>query len=465
MSERKIFDEKIDIVVVAFMAVVFLYFAIFGQVVECGDSFQYENQLPMREPVYSLLLQFFQLIAGEGYMKAVGVFQNILTFVCSWWSYKRLKDIFGFGPVFSIGVGGALLAPHLMTPLASKTHLILTNTIMTEGITIGIYYVWFAMLISMLWGYYQDRKKYINVSIVNIVLALILAMTRGQMILCLVIWLLVNAYMAICSKKRAKEIVVIVLGLAIATLATVVFKNQLTKWYNQAETGYYVNTVSSKPMMLANLVYVCDKDDSQYIQDEDLKVFFEKVVELAKENELTMEYAPSGIIAKGRFHESGHETINFDFIDSEIRSVILDRYGIDASEFVYLIIKEDELCGEVISQLLPHVFGKYLKNYFYIAILGFVRSVSVEKSVFVFWAVLAYLLAGILTICGFRKDNSSKYALTMLLVIVVICGTVFGTSLMIECITRYMIYNLPFFYIAGMGLIKQLYLDEDLRKS
>lgn len=464
MNKKRIFDDKFDIIAFIMIGMTFAYFVFFREVAECGDSFQYENQYPMREPVYSLMLQLFQIVAKENYMKMTGLVQNILTFACTYWSYKRLRKIYDFGYVMSLGVVGILLSPHLVTPLASKTRLVLTNTIMTEGITLGLYYVWIVMLLSMLCGIYSD-KKIIHVSAINLLLSLLLAMTRGQMILCIVVWMLVNIVVLLMGNKETSKKTIIIAWLFVGMIASLAIKTQLTKWYNLIETGYYVNTVSSKPMILANLVYVCDEEDANYIEDEDLREFFRGVVKETQDNELSMDYAPNGIIAKAQFHESGHETINFDYIDIAIRPVVSSRYGIDESEYINMYIHEDMLCGDIVKQLLPNVLSKYVKNYVIIASLGFVRSVSIEKSMLSYWAVLMYILAVVVIIIGLKYAETRINALTMLLVLVVICGTVLGTSLMIECITRYMIYNLPFFYIVGLGTIKSLLGLKDLRKS
>jgi hypothetical protein len=91
-----------------------------------------------------------------------------------------------------------------------------------------------------------------------------------------------------------------------------------------------------------------------------------------------------------------------------------------------------------------------------IACLGFVRSVAADRSFLSIYAVLIYIIAIVLTIILLKKDLRNRQTQTMLLTLILICGTVLGTSLVIECITRYMIYNLPIFYISGMGMIKVL---------
>lgn len=453
MKKNRLIEDKLDIamlIILIILIILFGFFAFFCEVSWCGDSYQYENQFPMREPVYSLILQFLKFLAGDAYMRILGVFQNLLACICIYWTYKKLSDVWKFGILARAATMVCLLAPHIVTPLASKTHLIITNTVMTEGITLSLYYIWFVYSVRLIVGQPVIEKK-TSYMIRMTLLALILAMTRGQLILCVLMSFVLYIATALIDKEennKIKKSIVYVLLFMVVMLS----KTQLTKWYNLIESGNYVNTISSKPMLLANIAYVCDEPDAKYIKDEDLRQAFTGVIRLINDNSISYEDAEGGIISKARFHEAGHETINFDIIDPEIRKVIYARYGIDESEFFKLMISEDELCGTIAKQLLPHVTGKYFRNYIIISALGFVRSIAVEKSILPVYALLMYLFAIALTIILLRKDKTNRQAWCMVFTLIMICGNVLGTALVIQCITRYMIYNLPFFYIIGLSM-------------
>ena len=454
MKKKRLFEDKCDIAFLLILLGVFGYFALFRDVVWCGDSFQYENQFPMREPVYSLILQVLQVTAGDYYRFALGIVQNALAIICIYWTYKRISKIFEFGLWARTGTFAVLIAPHVLTPLASKTHLILTNTVMTEGITISVYYVWFTVLIGMLCDYYSPGKQYIGAMVKDVILALILSMTRGQMILCPAVWLIVVIYKQCMDKEVSTKIkicrsflVIIILGIL------VLFRGGATRLYNKLESGYAVTTVSSSPMLLANIAYVSDVTDADFIEDEELREAYREIVTGLKENELTYESAPGGVIDKARFHEAGHEIINFEYIDPAMRKVIMSRYGIDESNYIELMIREDELCAEASKQLFRHVLGRYLRNYMIIAALGFVRSIAVERSIIPIVALLMYVAAIVFSIRLLTGNRNNRSAEMMIFTLIVICGTVLGTSIVIQCITRYMIYNFPFFYISAIAMI------------
>ena len=70
---------------------------------------------------------------------------------------------------------------------------------------------------------------------------------------------------------------------------------------------------------------------------------------------------------------------------------------------------------------------------------------------------LLVAIAVILMIYVWMKKPCSKAAPFMALVLLMIMGNVAGTSLMIQCISRYMLYNLPLFYMAGLLLLLECY--------
>lgn len=459
---RRITKDKIDIIALTVTFLLFSFFLFFTEMEECGDSFQYMMQYPMREPVYSLILQFEQFCFGSHFDIALSVLQNLLAIVCIYWAYKRLSLIFDMNNFARLCTLGLLIFPHVLTPLASSTRLVLTTTIMTEGITYSLYYVWFVILLGILSDYYSYDKEESKIcfifsnqlsaaSAVSLFLSLLLALTRGQMLLCILLWLIVVGFKAFMNKSYKKLMLVILI-----TAIAFPVRGQLTKWYNLAETGNYVDTVSSKPMLLANVVYVSDPEDAQYIEEDDLREAFLNILTAIDNDNLSIRYAKGNIIDKALFHEDCHEPLNFEYIDPEIRKVIKRRNGTTESQFLSLMIQEDTLCAQIALQLLPNILPKYLKNYFIIASLGFVRSVAIEKSFIPILAILIYLFAIALTILGLIKKGLNKYTLSMIFVLISICGTVLGTSLMIECIHRYMIYNFPFFYIIGLVLLTHI---------
>jgi len=449
----QVFRKRTDYFILAGLVLLFGYFACFEEVRELSDSFQYLNQFVTREPGYSLLLKGGKILFGESYKLPLGMIQNILAVISIYWLYVRVTNIFKLPVVFEVSVSGLLVIPHVITPLVSQSGMIITNSVLTEGITFSLYYIWMGMLLSLLLQWY-GKKQGRSILLCGIV-SVVLALTRGQFLLCMVMWLLVSVYI-LRKQNEIKKIVLVCLGF----IVLLVGKTYFTKSYNYLESGIFTNTVAGKPMMLANALYVSDLEDGIDIEDVELQNAYENMICRIDEERLSVKYVDGNIIEKAQFHESGHEIINFDIIDPEIEAVIKKKDGITAKQYMHLMVKMDEYAGEIFKDILPNILPEYIQNYFVIASLGFVRSIAVDRAILPLYALVMYLLAVVLIVVLLRKDNTSNAAKFMIVTFLLIIGTVFGTSIMIECVARYMIYNFPFFYIAWMALLTELWTNK-----
>lgn len=449
-KKQRVVESKMDMGVLFGLVIVFGYFFLCHPVQELNDSFQYLNQFVSREPAYALLLQILQACFGTGYSVVLGLIQNCMAVVCIYWLYKRLGNLLHFPVVLQLLTAMILVSPHVITPFASKSRMIITNSVLTEGVAVSLYYLWFGILFSLLLNYYHNgRKRYM---VISLLLSLLLSMIRGQLIICILVWAIVTGFMEF-RDKQYRGLLLVAVGLVLSFVG----KTQITKVYNYLESGFYVNTVSSKPMLLANALYVAGPEDGKDIQDETLRRAYEEMITGIDEAGLLRKYASGGLMELAHFHEAGHEVINFDYIVPVLNQYIKEKDGIDESTYFALLIKHEEYSDQILKAVFSNIIPEYVKNYFVIAALGFVRSVAVDRSILPFYAAVAYLVAVILMGMAFYRNRKSSAGFFMLLSLILICGTVFGTSIMIECISRYMIYNLPFFYIAGIALLLELY--------
>ena len=108
-------------------------------------------------------------------------------------------------------------------------------------------------------------------------------------------------------------------------------------------------------MLLANIVYVCDEADAEFVAEDDMRETIANIISKVKSEKLSVSDIQGGLVARARFHEAGHETINFDIIDPSMRELIKMRYGTDESKYPELMIIEDQLCKEASKQLLGGV--------------------------------------------------------------------------------------------------------------
>ena len=80
-----------------------------------------------------------------------------------------------------------------MTPVFASTHLVLTNTLMTEGILFSLYPLAFVCLLDMMWSGKPIGKK----SFGTLAFFWLISLIRGQMMVLFVVWFLAAFVLAV----------------------------------------------------------------------------------------------------------------------------------------------------------------------------------------------------------------------------------------------------------------------------
>lgn len=230
----------------------------------------------------------------------------------------------------------------------------------------------------------------------------------------------------------------------------------LIRGYNYLEQGLFVGTASGKAMAFANVLYVTDREDGEAIEDEALRALFYEIYDSADADKMNYKYAPSGLLNRAAHHEQCHDELNFTYFAEPTKQFLTRTQGLYVDRFQELMVAVDQIAERLSAALMPRVFLRYLRNYISVIALGFVRTVSYESPLLVWYAVFIYLAAVVLTIKLFKRGRGSQAAPFMAVVLLTIMGNVCATALMVQCISRYMIYNLPLFYMAGFLELREL---------
>ena len=371
----------------AVFAVFFAYLLFTGEPVYTGDTFQHENQMIMREPGYALLIQFLRAISPKRHFWLLIALQNLVAAAANTAVLVFVRRRFGLGFFVSFLFTGILLVPHIMTPLFSSTHLVLTNALMTEGILFSLYPLAFIQLLRAMWSGRPAGRE----SIQALLLFFFLSLIRGQMMVLFVVWFLVMFVLAVLRGVQAAEETgerknTFVLaenigrqGLA-AVLAMFVIaftaRSLVIHVYNYCEQGLFVDTASGTAMSFANVLYVADREDGEAIAQEALRSLFYEMYDSADADQMNYKYAPSGILGRAAHHEQCHDDLNFIYFAEPAKRYIGETKNIYPDRYQELMIAVDEVAGTLSAQLMPQVLGRYILNYFSVAALGFVRTVA-----------------------------------------------------------------------------------------
>ena len=410
-----------------------------------NDSNQYIAMHIHREPLYSFFLWIFRSLFGETkYLDIVRFLQNGLAAFSVIWLAESLKKRFDFGQWMEALVCLILLAPHIITPVFSASGLVLSNGVISEALGLPLFYLFTAQCMKMV--YTRQRGAALS----SLLLSLFLSLVRGQMMFTILLWLVFAGAVVIVEKKKlAKRLLICVVCTALA-FGT---RTLLVKSYNLVFNGYFINNTFGSVGLLANILYASDEEDAERIADQDARVMFELSYRLAKEQGATYQDAPEGFFNRAAHLEKWHDAIKFEMIEEPWRQ-LHDREGF--IDYIPENVESDRIAAIIVKSLLPAVLGRWLYDYLALACYGLIRSIAVVHPLLNWYALTAYLAYIVLAALAWRKNHNSNAVWLAAFSLLAVLANVFATSMIIMCLSRYVIYGLPLFYVSGLMLLYEL---------
>lgn len=410
-----------------------------------NDSNQYIAMHIHREPLYSFFLWIFRSLFGETkYLDIVRFLQNGLAAFSVIWLAESLKKRFDFGQWMEALVCLILLAPHIITPVFSASGLVLSNGVISEALGLPLFYLFTAQCMKMV--YTRQRGAALS----SLLLSLFLSLVRGQMMFTILLWLVFAGAVVIVEKKKlAKRLLICVVCTALA-FGT---RTLLVKSYNLVFNGYFINNTFGSVGLLANILYAADEEDAERIVDQDARVMFELSYRLAKEQGATYQDAPEGFFNRAAHLEKWHDAIKFEMIEEPWRQ-LHDREGF--IDYIPENVESDRIAATIGKSLLPAVLGRWLYDYLALACYGLIRSIAVVHPLLNWYALTAYLAYIVLAALAWRKNHNSNAVWLAAFSLLAVLANVFATSMIIMCLSRYVIYGLPLFYVSGLMLLYEL---------
>ena len=410
-----------------------------------NDSNQYIAMHIHREPLYSFFLWIFRSLFGETkYLDLVRFLQNGLAAFSVIWLAESLKKRFDFGQWMEALVCLILLAPHIITPVFSASGLVLSNGVISEALGLPLFYLFTAQCMKMV--YTRQRGAALS----SLLLSLFLSLVRGQMMFTILLWLVFAGAVVIVEKKKlAKRLLICVVCTALA-FGT---RTLLVKSYNLVFNGYFINNTFGSVGLLANILYAADEEDAERIADQDARVMFELSYRLAKEQGATYQDAPEGFFNQAAHLEKWHDAIKFEMIEEPWRQ-LHDREGF--IDYIPENVESDRIAATIVKSLLPAVLGRWLYDYLALACYGLIRSIAVVHPLLNWYALTAYLAYIVLAALAWRKNHNSNAVWLAAFSLLAVLANVFATSMIIMCLSRYVIYGLPLFYVSGLMLLYEL---------
>lgn len=417
-----------------------------------NDSEQYIEMHIHREPLYPLYLAAFRAVCGEGYLAVAMAGQGILTALGITALAEYLTRYFGLRLWEELLLVALQLLPHLVTRYVSALGIFLENSVMSEGLCIPLFTIFVYFLLRML---FEGRKRD---AVLALVFAYLLSMTRGQMMITILLWVLLLGIRVIMHKKYRMLLICVP-----AVILIFLLRDLTVHVYNYGVTGYFMGNTYGKVNTLTNVMYACDEEDREVFAEGDLEqAFFDLFYGKAMEQGLNHAYAGESFGERAAYLEDKHDILKFQILESELSAYY---FGLGKVDYYQQSSMSDEMAGKMIRKLLPACFGQWLYDYILLCRNGFVRSIAVVHPLLNYAALLLYLLAAGLALWQMLVRKRFQAAVVMGAALLFIAANVCATSITIMCLSRYMIYGFSLFYIALYLLVREVFEGRTLRNG
>lgn len=421
--------------------------AVFG-VQEFPDSETYIRMYLGREPVYPLFLLVNRTVFGGAYKLVTAILQGLLAAYSIYILVCYIRKTFGLNWLGTGFITFLFIGPHLLTPLGAASHMVYTNSILSEGIGYSIFNLMVFFLLRLVLEEKKCKKDYI----LSLGMALLLSLTRGQMMPMLLVWGCVAAFASVVSNIGKKRVVQVVLVILITT-ASFGIRSSLMFAYNYGVKNVAAVNLGSGTTFLTNVIYSADADDGKQIQNEGIQNTFYYIQEKVEAAGWNYQAAAAGLIEQALHLEECHDAIKFNQIELFITWYLNDYQGLDGRARE---VQTDEVAMTMAKEVLPQCFERWIMVYFSLAVVGFIRTVAVIHPMLNVFALILYIISAILMLYLFYKKRGSRGAQCMLLVFLLVFANVLATSMTIMCLSRYMIYNMSLFYVADFLMLFEL---------
>jgi len=431
----------------------YLFFAFYDGVILSVDSPSYIDMYSSREPLYSLLIAFFRLICFNNsyYLNVLVIFQSLLTAFCVYSLIKFIVEEYEL----SFKSEAILLLIHfgviVLMRFVSKKGMLYSNTVLSESITYPLYLLFFRYNLEYV---LKGNKKPL---IVASIISFIMISARKQMFLSLFMLIISIVYVSFKNKNLIKGLFKVV---AISCLIVGLSKG--LDFLNQKVINNFDSTHTLDNRFITTMIYyVGEDDDYKHINNQDSKEVFNIIYNSSKSNGYTYDENIESWFARVKHFSSNYDNIQIDTIIPETKKYVEKKYGLKDA---LLEQKMDDINNNIIKDLLPIKCLQIAKVVFDSFLAGLMITISADNSIFVIYAIFAYLVYFVLLVYSLKKNGLDKYSVLGILVILSIFINVGIVSAVIFNQTRYTIYNFDLFYIGLYLLFLSLIKEKGIIK-
>lgn len=444
-------DKKRSLILLLASGVFFFgLFAVFGVQIN-NDSKQYMTMHIHRDPGYSFFLWVFQCISQEYGLVLAVIVQTVLNAWCTADFTNYISECFGLKKFSTIVIFMMTLMPHIITPLFSNSHLVLSVGILSEAICLPLF-LWFIKELHKACMIGSKKAVY-----GSLFLSMLLSLIRAQVTAAILIWFFALVFRAI-MKKQYKKILILVLAVCLCFG----MRTLLTKTYHYVFHGYFVNTTYGPINILTNVLYSADREQGEAIEDDEIRSLFYMHYDAMDEMQYNYKYAGDSLVEQASYLESVHDSLKFEVCEAGFKQYLLEQ-GVD--DYTLQNFAADEYASKLTTEIFGGCFGRWFPTYLVLGIRGAIRNVAIVHPILSIYALLLGVTACVMTVVFLKKNRDSKEAWFMLIALLTIAGISFSTALTIMCLSRYMVYGFAGFYTAAYLMLLKVFNNYKKKSS
>ena len=210
---------------------------------------------------------------------------------------------------------------------------------------------------------------------------------------------------------------------------------------------------SDSSAMVITLFYSSGREDAEYLEDEGLRQLFTDIMTEAEEKGYTYKAAEGNWLSRYNHYSAHYDLLAFGIVNPSFYAYIDENFSYEKEERELAF---DDINSAMISALMSHRLFKVLQVAGDNMLVGLCNTVSKAHPLLVWYNVLfGAVYIGLLVVMGKQKKQTAFWFAFLVLLSTLINVAVVGVLIFAQ--TRYMIYNMPFVYIAMYLMLRETY--------
>ena len=441
------------------------FFAVFDGAVMCADTMTYINMDLSREPFYPMFLAFHRAVFGEERYLFVSVcMQSILAAAATCSLVLYLRRTFNLKP-YAVYLSLIIcLGVSALCRFAAGRASMYSNSILSEGICVAGFLLFFRYLLD----YIFSGKK--SMLIASAFVSLILISTRKQMYLTLIL-LVCGVFVSYIRQKANRQtsdsqtedqqetaapgkkpgiITGLLLPIIAVTASVLLLNHGIESVYHMRVNGAAVRHFNDNRFMATVVFYTAEREYSEAIEDPGIRALFESIYDICDSEGSMMHDAPAGLFSLG-----DHLAEHYDMIQIDHMWAMIEEYAqIQSGDNAVLQAKiTDEITATIIKSVRPLEYGRIAKLWIADYVQGLANTTARASGILYKAGLFMWLLYIVILIVRCIRTRFDEVSVLGIMTLIASLLNIAIVASVIFCQTRYMIYNMPLFYISMLLML------------